>query len=122
MNDFDKEIGNALRKGNHFDSKRGEKLRKEIIQMFDEKLKKVERITWMWIVGTVIVAMMAGSGFSIARDTQGLILFAGLFFIAILTQVLIKLWYWIMNCKLSVLKEIKQLELQVAELKEKNKT
>jgi len=32
------------------------------------------------------------------------------------STVLIKLWYWIMNNKLNVLKELKQLQLQIAEL------
>ena len=32
------------------------------------------------------------------------------------STVLIKLWYWIMNNKIGVLKEIKQLQLQIAEL------
>jgi len=31
------------------------------------------------------------------------------------TQVLMKLWYWVMNTKINVLKEVKQLQLQVAE-------
>ena len=32
------------------------------------------------------------------------------------STVLIKLWYWIMNNKLNVLREMKQLQLQIAEL------
>jgi len=36
------------------------------------------------------------------------------------STVLIKLWYWIMNNKLNVLKELKQLQLQIAELAGKN--
>jgi hypothetical protein len=32
------------------------------------------------------------------------------------STVLIKLWYWITNNKLNVLKELKQLQLQIAEL------
>jgi len=37
------------------------------------------------------------------------------------STVLIKLWYWIMNNKLNVLKELKQLQLQIAELAAKKK-
>ena len=36
------------------------------------------------------------------------------------STVLIKLWYWIMNNKLNVLKELKPLQLQIAELASKN--
>jgi hypothetical protein len=32
------------------------------------------------------------------------------------SMVTIKLWYWIMNNKLNVLREMKQLQLQIAEL------
>ena len=35
------------------------------------------------------------------------------------STVLIKLWYWIMNNKLNVLKELKQLQLQISELARK---
>jgi len=36
------------------------------------------------------------------------------------STVLIKLWYWIMNNKLNVLKELKPLQLQLADLAGKN--
>ncbi len=35
-------------------------------------------------------------------------------------MVTIKLWYWIMNNKLNVLREMKQLQLQIAELAGRN--
>jgi len=38
------------------------------------------------------------------------------------STVLIKLWYWIMNNKLNVLKEVKKLELQIAELTGKSQS
>jgi len=35
------------------------------------------------------------------------------------STILMKLWYWVVSTKLNILKEIKQLQLQIAELADK---
>jgi len=66
--------------------------------------------------------MMVGGyiGLRSTEDTKGIILWAIFFIIGFNSSILIKLWYWVVDAKLNVLKETKQLQLQIAELADKN--
>jgi hypothetical protein len=54
--------------------------------------------------------------FRSAVDTRGMLNWVLLFMIGFNSTILMKLWYWVCDTKLNVLKEIKQLELQIADL------
>ena len=116
MDDFEKKIGDALTGENHYDSLREKNFKKETMKMYDSKLKKVERITFINLYICIAVALIAFHGFSVSSSTKELLIYSVLFIIAIEIQVLIKLWYWIMNSKLIVLKEIKNLQMQISKL------
>ena len=87
--------------------------------MYEDKLKKVYRYSWLYLIICVAVDSVAGACFGVSASlgsTWGMIASAVIFLGAGQSMVTIKLWYWIMNNKLNVLREMKQLQLQIAEL------
>jgi hypothetical protein len=121
MDEFEKNISKALSDTHKFDTAKAQTLRKEVVQMFEDKLKKVYRYAKLWLI--ICIAVMGGTAacFGVSasfgiRGIWGMIASAVFYLIAGQLMVTIKLWYWIMNNKLSVLKEIKQLQLQIAEM------
>jgi len=121
MNELERTLTKALSDKDGFDAVRSETIRKEIVQMFEDKLKRVYRYARMWL--TVCIVMMvvfaALFGFAASFGVRGIwgMVAASVFYLVVGQLVVtVKLWYWIMNNKLSVLKEIKELQLQIAEM------
>jgi len=114
--DFDRQIAQSLSGLASPDATRFDAARKEILHMYDEKLHKAERHAWMWILASSLFGIVCLLNFDRAGSTKSQILYALGALACLQTSILIKLWYWIVNNKLGVLKEIKQLELQIAEL------
>jgi hypothetical protein len=116
MDEFEKAIGATLHNRGKFNATKAETLRKETVQMFDKKLKIVKIITWAFLlVDALIMVGLAGS-FAAAKSPKVLIILAVIFLVVYNSTILMKLWYWVLNAKYSMLKEIKQLQLQIAEL------
>ena len=87
--------------------------------MYDDKLKTYKWITWGFLAfETVAMAVLALAFVSIG-DVKWLVAVAALFVVSFESTVLMKLWYWTMNVKMSTLKEFKELQLQIAELSQK---
>ncbi len=121
MNDFDQQLRQLLRDVGRPSADQSEALRKEMVHMYEDKLKKVERYArnWIWITAAVCGVGGVLIGLGAAKSTTLVILGAAAFIVAIELQTLVKLWYWQMNTKLSLLKEMKELRLQLAERQEK---
>ena len=124
MNEFEKTIQVTLSQTGKFDAGKAETLRKEMVQMFEGKLKKVKLLTWAFLLidGIIIAGGISGLlvNLLITKNTNAMIISAVVVLIAHEGTVLIKLWYWVLNTKYGVLKELKQLQLQIAELTGKN--
>jgi len=124
MNEFEKTIQVTLSQTDKFDAGKAETLRKEMVQMFEGKLKKVKLWTWAFLlIDGIIIAGGISSllvNLLITKNTNAMIISAVVVLIAHEGTVLIKLWYWVLNTKYGVLKELKQLQLQIAELTGKN--
>ncbi len=94
--------------------------RKEIEQMILQKYEfdmfKVKVIFWICFV--LCLGMMAGGfiGLRSAGDTKSMLCWVIFFMIGFNSTILMKLWYWVVDTKLKVLKEMKQLQLQIADL------
>lgn len=120
MSDIEKELKKALRKNGRFDADKNAARRKEIEQMIFQKYEtdvfKVKVVFWIFFV--LSLGMMAGGyiGLRSANDTKAMLCWVIFFMIGFNSTILIKLWYWVADTKLNVLKEMKQLQLQVSEL------
>lgn len=117
MDNFEKELKRVFEKSGNFDATRGQTSRKEIVQMWcDKNLIKAKIV--FWITFLACLGMMIGGylGLRSAGDTKGMVLWAIFIMIGFNSTILMKLWYWVENTKLNILKEMKQLQLQIAEL------
>jgi len=98
-----------------FDPEKGRSAMNAALQHYRKSMKRVERVTYGYLAATVVVALIAVSRFtSPGAGVKELIAWAVLFLFAIQTQVLMKLWYWVMNVKTGILREIKLGQLSGA--------
>ena len=87
-----------------------------ILQKYEFDMFKVKVIFWIFFV--LALGMMAGGyiGLRSAADTKSMLSWVIFFMIGFNSTILMKLWYWVVDTKLKVLKEMKQLQLQIADL------
>jgi hypothetical protein len=114
MNDNDQDIREALAANGHYDPRRAEEQRKKIGDVFTGKLKATERVMYLQLLIMTPFFVYAFMAFWVGCDPRSLIGYAVLLLIAYESTILVKLWYWIVNTKLAVSKEIKQLRLETA--------
>jgi len=125
MDKLENELKKALKSELGFDPDMGESKRKEMYQMkllferFVTNTRRARLVFWIFFILGLII-MFAGLTllFKLGNPNERLVaLFMAL--VGFNSTILIKLWYWTMNTKFDVLKEIKQLQLQIAELASK---
>ena|GEM_PF-4060640 len=117
MADLEDRLRSALGRTGGFDNEKAQALKKEVSNMFDERLRKYRGLTWICLIVFAVITVGAIEVMLFASSTKALIVCAVIILGAGQLEVLIKLWYWIMNGKLKVLREVKNLELQIAELR-----
>jgi len=83
--------------------------------MLDSKTK-VKVVFWIFLVLSAV--MMVGGMIFLTQEkgTRGMLFAAVIALIGYNSTILMKLWYWVVSTKLGILKELKQLQLQVTEL------
>jgi hypothetical protein len=116
MNNLENELKEVLSSKKELNTAKAETLRKEVVQMFDKKLKRVKLTTQISVLALVAIIIYGFYCLGHSQSTKGM--FTNAIVIVILAQstVLMKLWYWVLNAKYAVLREIKQLQLQIAEM------
>ncbi len=120
MDKLEKELTELLENESGFDISMDESTRKEMAQMishkFESDMSKVKIVFWIFLV--VSAAMMVGGLIFLTHEkgTRGMLFAAVIALIGYNSTILMKLWYWVVSTKLDILKELKQLQLQVAEL------
>jgi len=116
MNEFEKELRKALTGERHFDSARGESLREEVIRMYKKKRKRAMILAWAAIAACNLVAIPAIVIFVLSGGTKVLIACAAVAIIAGQMEILAKLWFWVIHGRIVLQEDIKELQLQIAEL------
>jgi len=111
MSERDDSLREALSDNGAFDPGKAKESREKVVSTFEAKMRKVERYLWVYLCLFCWLAVFALFQFLHATTTKDLLLNGLLFLIFIESTILMKLWYWIMNNKIAVLKEIKQLRL-----------
>lgn len=119
MDEFDRQLKQTLSGEERFDAGRSDAMRKEVLRMYDEKLKRVKWLTWGSLILDAIVIIVLVNLYGVMSDVKALIAIAVLALAAYESTILMKLWYWTMNVKMSTLKEMKELQLQIAELSQR---
>lgn len=117
MDKLERQLKKVLEKNGVFDAAKSETLRKELIQMWcDKNLLRAKLVFWIFFL--LSLGMMVGGyiGLRTTGDTRGMVSWAIFLMIGFNSTILMKLWYWVEDAKFNVQKEVKQLQLQIAEL------
>ncbi len=95
-------------------------LRQLIGDMFKGKLRWTTFMVWIYvIVFTVLMVVSAIMFFATdAADTKGLILWASAFITCGLFTAMLKMWFWMAMNRNMLAREVKRLELRIAELQD----
>ncbi len=119
MDEFEKNLGQALGNRGQYDKQRSYDVRKEALKMYDDKLKRIRWMTWGCLAFEALLIIVFISAFEVATDTKSLIAFAALALASYESTVLMKLWYAQASARLKTAKEIAELQLQIADLSQK---
>ena len=116
MDNFDKELGSAFEDAGHFNADKNGALRNQLIRTFDDKLKMVRFITWIFVI--FFVGLFLWGLWMVILGQSNKLMFVGLALIIIASggDTLIKLWYWQVHSRITITKELKKIEFQIADL------
>lgn len=106
------DITSVLADNGNYDPDRAEQLRKDMVDNFTATLRKVERWYWGFMCLSSWLFMFVIFQFLQSSSTKALLFYGILALVFFQAMVLMKLWYWIANQKIGILKAIKQLELR----------
>jgi len=120
MDNLEKKLTELLSDDSDLAGRVDQAARKEMTQMIFEKFEldmfKVKVVFWIFLA--VSAAMMVGGMIFLTQEkgVRGMLFAAVIALIGYNSTILMKLWYWVVSTKLSILKELKQMQLQMAEL------
>ena len=119
MSNFDEKLKQALDNGTPIDFDRGETLTDMTIQVFRSKIRWA--VILLWVEGFIfsLVALWAGIRMYYAQEFKHLIVYATVLIVCTVTTALLKTMYMQFVNKYSIMREIKRLELRIAEINEK---
>ncbi|MCL4193138.1 MAG: hypothetical protein KJZ87_15485 [Thermoguttaceae bacterium] len=116
MSEHDDTLRQALEENARLRSERERSLHETASAEFAGRLRLAERIYWIYALVCVALGVAAINAFAQSRDTKILIGCAVVMLVIYETTVLMKLWYAAAGLKMSVLKDVRLLRLEVARL------
>jgi hypothetical protein len=114
MTERENELKKALAENGGFDAERATQLAKDTVSQLHGELKKSER--FLEIITLISVGLLAFSieKLTFAAGTKAIVGFGVILLYVLVTLVLAKLWYWIVNTKITLQKDLKLWQLQAA--------
>lgn len=91
-----------------------ESLFRQAMHLFQGHRKRISILVVIWMIGLMALAVFSALRFFQVESTRDLLLYGLLFFFAIVSISLLKVWSWMQMDKYTILREIKRLELQIA--------
>lgn len=101
-----------------YDTSREDTIREMFTSAFHGRTWWMATIAWIYMLGWTAVAVLAAVWFFRATEVKDLIMFARIFLTMVVFVGLTKMWYIMLINRNSVKREVKRLELRVAELTE----
>ena len=101
-----------------YDDSREETYRSMVREFFSRRMRSVALIVWVHFLFFLGLGVVSGILFFRTDRTQFHIMYAAFFICCILISYLIKVFAWVMISRNSVRREIKRLEIRIAELAE----
>jgi hypothetical protein len=118
MNAFDDDIRKAVRAG---DTASDEGLIEQVAATFRTRMRVWVMISWCFTAVWAAVAAWAAVSFFRAVTVRDWIIYATVFQVAAISVAMLKLWYWMEMNRHTHTREVKRVELQIAELVDKVK-
>ena len=118
MNDFDDKLKRALENGKAVELDQEESLRQMIAQTFRSKLRWI--MILLWVEGFIVFGLAIWMSVRLyhAQEMKQVVVYAMAVTLCAVFTVLIKTVGWQQMNRYSVMREIKRLELRIAELKD----
>ena len=114
MTERDNELARHSAENGSFDPAKARKTTTDAVSRFNARLKWTARLTWIYILAGVGVMLFSCNSLLAASTTKAIVGFGILLLVAYETTILMKLWYWNANTKFTLLRELKQWQLQTA--------
>jgi len=114
MRDIDKEITEALSENGDYNGEKADAVRAASVAHYDRAQKKAERYTLASLLVCLVFMAAGGVMMVYAGSTKAIIASALLVLIMFESTILMKLWYWIVQNMLRVLRDIRLLRIDLA--------
>jgi len=114
MRDIDKEITEALSENGDFNGEKADAVRAASVAHYDRAQRKAERYTLVSLLVCLVFMAAGGVMMVYAGSTKAIIASALLVLIMFESTILMKLWYWIVQNMLRVLRDIRLLRIDLA--------
>ncbi len=116
MSEHDDGLRRALEENARLRSEREESLREVASSEYSGRVRFAERIYWAYAIVCVALGVSAYHSFAQSFDVKTLLICAVVLLVVYETTVLLKLWFAIARMKMDVLKDVKLLRLEVAQM------
>lgn len=115
MSQLDDLIRNALRSDEA--EVPDESLSGQLAGYFLRRSRWVTAFAWMKMGGTLAISLVAAGMFFSAETTRAQLVWASLFIVGFVGFAMWWIWYWMVMNRNAALRELKRIELQIAELR-----
>ncbi|MGO9112493.1 MAG: DUF6768 family protein [Thermoguttaceae bacterium] len=112
MSEHENELKQALAANGNFDAEKAKRLGEEAISWFDARLKRSERVGWIFLLLFMAAFEFAGIKFQLAASTKAMIGYAIVMLLTYGIGVVVKMFSGMLTATLRVLKEIKLLRME----------
>ncbi|MBN2584416.1 MAG: hypothetical protein JXL80_15250 [Planctomycetes bacterium] len=113
MSDFETEFLEALELDETFDAAREKMLRLQVTSEYSRKKRRLVIMTWVWQAVSLLLLVPGILMVVTERDVSAKMLGLALVIMGEAGLIVIKLWYWIVHARLTILRELKRLELRL---------
>jgi hypothetical protein len=115
MNNSNDELLNRIIKDEPPASSKEEQLRKALARWFDGRRNAVSIAMGLQLLVSLILLLVGASLLMSAHDVRLMLAGLAALLFGLSLNLLVKLWYWILDSKLGVLKELKLMQLSLLE-------
>jgi uncharacterized membrane protein YpjA len=121
MSEVEDDLKKALETIREYDARRANSAGEKAARAFQTKKRRLMIIAWACLAVLFVVFIPVLITFVLSRDSKVLIACATITLVLGQMEVLTKLGYWIVHTRLTLQKEMKELQLQIAELVARDK-
>ena len=116
MEEFEFEIKKMMSGESPVDASKVKEVGEEVVRAYDRKKHKVRVCLYVWMAVICVFLALSAYWFFRSSDLKACLGAGVLFLVMYESTVLMKLWYWVVDSKIATVRELKLVQLQLAEL------